>query len=501
MPANRIIWREIDVSEDLHKFEFTGTPAFNIDGEQLNGDEPVDFYLLFVDHEIQDMLVNETNRYAEQKIVEGIANESLSKHSLLTKWEDTNRAEVLRFLAIIMWMGLDTKPELRDYWSTNPLYKNDLSKRCGFSRNKFELFLHCFHMSDNENLPPDNRLYKISPLITMMNNKFQKICEPNESVCIDETMVPFRGRLSFLQYVPGKRHKYGIKLFKLCIAEGYTYAVKVYGGKEQPSEKSLASRVVMELMQPLLNTGRTLFTDNFYTSVELAHELNRNNTHLVGTLRAKRKHNPKAVIDAKLKRGEIKSLQSNTKVIVGKWKDKRDVRFLTTKDPPSMIEVKTRRGPIRKPSTIVEYNAAKAFVDMSDQKAAYNSSVRRSVKWYRKVAIELLTNTAIVNAHVLYKYITRKIISITSFREKLVLSLLNLRAPAPAPDQAVRHSITQKENRGRCTLCYKHFSEREGRQSAMKNAKKVHTYCPGCPSTVFMCIDCFFDTHTCNVKK
>lgn len=457
MPRDKIIWKEINASEELHKFQFTGNPAFNIDGEQLNGHEPIDFYLVFVDHAIQDMLVNETNRYATQKVVDGIVNESLTKNSLLGKWQDTNRDELLRFLAVVMWMGLDKKPELRDYWSKNPLYKNDISKSCGFSRNRFEVFLHCFHISDNEDVPPNNRLYKISPLITVLNNKFQKICQPNEFVCIDETMVPFRGRLSFLQYVPGKRHKYGIKLFKLCLSEGYTYALKVYAGKEQPSQKSLACKVVMELMQPLLNTGRTLFTDNFYTSVELAHELNRHNTHLVGTLRANRKHNPKAVIDAKLKRGQIKSLQSNTKVIVTKWKDKRDVLFLTTKDTPSMIEVQTKRGPVTKPSTVVEYNAAKAFIDLSDQKAAYCSPVRRSIKWYRKVAMELLTNTAVVNAHVLYKYVTGKTMSITSFREKIVLSLLNIRAPQQ--EQAVRHYITEKEKRGRCTLCYQFFSE------------------------------------------
>lgn len=84
-------------------------------------------------------------------------------------------------------------------------------------------------------------------------------------------------KIEFPAICAWKRYKYGIKLSKLCAAEGYTYAVKVYGGKEQPSEKSLASRV-MKLMQPLLGTGKTLFTDNFYTSVELAHELNRKNT-------------------------------------------------------------------------------------------------------------------------------------------------------------------------------------------------------------------------------
>lgn len=157
-------------------------------------------------------------------------------------------------------------------------------------------------------------------------------------------MVPFRGRLSFRQYIPGKRHKYGVKLFKLCTKGGYTYSFKVYGGKETKSTgQSLPNRIVMKRMSPLLNQGRTLVTDNYYMGVSLAHELNGRNTHLIGTLRKNRKYNPKAVVNTELKRGEMKALQSNTKVIVGKWRDKRDVLFLTTKQVPEMVSVVTKK--------------------------------------------------------------------------------------------------------------------------------------------------------------
>lgn len=40
---------------------------------------------------------------------------------------------------------------------------------------------------------------------------------PKESMRIDETIVPFKGRLSFRQYIQNKRHRYDIKIFKLCI--------------------------------------------------------------------------------------------------------------------------------------------------------------------------------------------------------------------------------------------------------------------------------------------
>ena len=45
-------------------------------------------------------------------------------------------------------------------------------------------------------------------------------------------MVPWRGRLVFCQYMPGKKHKYGIKLFKLCTPEGYTSNILIYSWKE-----------------------------------------------------------------------------------------------------------------------------------------------------------------------------------------------------------------------------------------------------------------------------
>lgn len=99
------------------------------------------------------------------------------------------------------------------------------------SRNRFRAILSMFHFSDNEDASNIDRLGKINPFIYLMNDKFHKMYDPDESVCIDETMVPFRDRLGFRQYIPGKRHKYGIKLFKLCMKGGYTWHIKVYSGK------------------------------------------------------------------------------------------------------------------------------------------------------------------------------------------------------------------------------------------------------------------------------
>lgn len=74
-----------------------------------------------------------------------------------------------------------------------------------------------------------------------------------------------------------------------------------------------------------LNFGRTVFTNNWYTNVNLAHKLLDNNTHLVGTFRNNRKQNPKVVAPTKLKKEDFIVQQSDWGIVVLEWKDKRDV--------------------------------------------------------------------------------------------------------------------------------------------------------------------------------
>ena len=103
------------------------------------------------------------------------------------------------------------------------------------------------------------------------------------------------------QFIPNKAHCYGIKLFKLCSVDRYTWAMKVYCGKSAIGEQEveLAKKVCLKVAQKLLEKG------NFYTSYELALSLLENKIHLVGTLRANKKDIPKTVLEAKLKRGEL----------------------------------------------------------------------------------------------------------------------------------------------------------------------------------------------------
>ncbi|KAF2890006.1 hypothetical protein ILUMI_16167 [Ignelater luminosus] len=116
-----------------------------------------------------------------------------------------------------------------------------------------------------------------------------------------------------------KKHKFRVKVYKLCLDGGCTYDLQIYCGNDKTVNKStVPDNVAFHLANNLLNVERTIYTDHFCT----AHSLLNRNTNLVGILTL----NPKEVADAKLKKEEIIGMESNTGVTVTKWKDKREVQ-------------------------------------------------------------------------------------------------------------------------------------------------------------------------------
>ena len=268
---------------------------------------------------------------------------------------------------------------------------------------------------------------------------------------------------------------------------------------------SVPTNIVVKLCEPLLDCGRSIYVDNYYTSIELAHKLLERNTHLVGTLRKNRKNNPKDVINKKLKKGESYSQESNTGVVVTKWQDKRDVLTLSTKHTGQMVTVPSRRNAeAEKPDVVADYNTCKAFIDLSDQIKAYSSALRKGIKWYRKIAVELLLGSAMVNAYILFRAVTGQKMTITTFREEVALSLLNLpqegqSAQRDAPTQAnnTKHVLEDvgTSNRRRCCFCYSKISQEKSRSVAAKTTPQTRWKCLQCEK--YYCVTCFTKSHVC----
>ena len=152
-------------------------------------------------------MVRETNRYAEKCF----QAHQLGRRSILRQWKPTNDKEMLKFLGIIIEMGLVQMPKLRYYWSSSQLYRSEII-RSTMSREKFELLLKFWHFANNdENHASQDRLFKLRPLLDLLKARFSSAFIPGSIITIDETMVPWRGRLLFKKYIPGKAHKYALK--------------------------------------------------------------------------------------------------------------------------------------------------------------------------------------------------------------------------------------------------------------------------------------------------
>lgn len=122
---------------------------------------------------------------------------------------------------------------------------------------------------------------------------FPKYYVPAQNLSIDEQMIRTKCRVSFIQYMPKKPKKFGLKVWVLCEAlTGYTLQFQVYTGKIENVVENLGYWVVFDLIKLYLNKGYRVYFDNFYTSVKLVEDLEKQNTFSCGTIRSNRKELP-----------------------------------------------------------------------------------------------------------------------------------------------------------------------------------------------------------------
>ena len=177
-------------------------------------------------------LVAETNRYVQSRIQ---AN-SLRRYSRAHKWRDVTFDEMKVFIGLTLLMGSVNLPRLDLYWTKDSLFHVPLFKAV-MNRDRYILILKFWHIADNDSDVPHGQpgydsFHKIMPLLQHLNEKFQPIYTPSQNIALDESLVLWKGRLVFRQYIPIKWARFGIKHFMLCENTGYAYRFDVYTGAQ-----------------------------------------------------------------------------------------------------------------------------------------------------------------------------------------------------------------------------------------------------------------------------
>ncbi|CAF1419084.1 unnamed protein product [Adineta steineri] len=498
------IWKKTAFKPHLFSFDDTNAGlSSNINA--MKDATPLEFFQLLFDESIVDLIVEKTNKY--QRFSNNNTPPSPSSHQ--AKWTETNRSEIYTFLATIMLMSVTKKNKILDYWSTDPMIITPIFGQL-FPRDRFLPLLKYLHFNDESTLVNDDKLYKIKPVINSLRKKFKSLVIPNKNLCIDESLILWKGRLAFKQYIPSKRRRFGIKVFVICDCQtGAVLDFIVYTGLstdidlDQTLGKS--GSIVLTLMKPYLNKGHSVFLDNWYTSSRLFEKLHELKTGACGTVRRNRVGPVK--LD-KLRKGDFDYNNTNNLMVL-KWQDKREVIMLCTIHKPIMIETQKSdwrtQKLVEKPECIVHYNRNMGSVDKTDMQISFVECLRKTIKWYKKFFFHLL-DLSTFNAYILFKVKHKKSIPFGDFRRELIRQLIEsysqprriggrpitndnpIRLTARHFPSQVPATATQKNAQRDCIVC-----SRTNRRE--KKRKKTRYQCDVCD--VGLCvIGCFEDYHT-----
>ncbi|XP_014614261.1 PREDICTED: piggyBac transposable element-derived protein 4-like [Polistes canadensis] len=105
-------------------------------------------------------------------------------------------------------------------------------------------------------------------VVEMLRKLFNEVFQPCQRLCIDESLLLYKGRLSFKQYIPSKRSRFGIKSFISSDCDtGFVQDLIIYAGSSTTVDSENASMgksgaIVETLMKPHLGKGHTLYVDN-----------------------------------------------------------------------------------------------------------------------------------------------------------------------------------------------------------------------------------------------
>jgi hypothetical protein len=127
-------------------------------------------------------------------------------------------------------MGIDKKPQLAIYFTVDPLLCTPIFGKT-MSKNRFLLLLAMLHLADNSVATDDPKLQKIKPIIEHFRNRFRESYLPKEKVCIDESLILWKGRLGFCQYIfQPKGPDLASRVLKYASHTGYVWDFLVYTG-------------------------------------------------------------------------------------------------------------------------------------------------------------------------------------------------------------------------------------------------------------------------------
>ena len=329
-------------------------------------------------------------------------------------WKPVTKDELMAFIPMNIAMGIVSLPKLDQYWSTDPILSHPWFRTI-MSRDQFREILRYIHVvvnmqSPSHSDPNYDKLWKIRPLITALEKNCRELYSPHPQLSVDESMIG-KKCLSFIQYMPAKPVKWGVKVWVLCDSSMGTYALLMSTPERTP---------VVLLCTPM--DLHTVLSWSLYSPIwrKAISFTPITTTQAPNSLKIYGRRVPMQVVLCELTESTFQIFWSlNLEISLTEGH-----KCLPTTRAPllsggvttkmcmhcqhfsSMLLLKSRGKVVvlqsAFPGIIHDYNLFMGGVDLADQAMCYYSVGRKSMKWWRHV-FWCMHDHAIINAHVIYK--------------------------------------------------------------------------------------------------
>lgn len=405
----RVLWtKKTDTSPSpLPTFIHNDEDTSNRAESDVYVGNPVWYFKKLFTSDLLDNIVHQSNLYATQQNV----NKPLH----------LSREELEQWLGLLIHFSIIRTPQTRLHWSGELFGRYRDYTAMVMSRNRWEAIKSNLHLRDNNDNINDDKLFKIRPLVDHLRKTFQEL-PMQQNVCIDEQMVPFKGRHSMKQYLPLKPKKWGFKLFVLADSGGLIHDFIPYTGPIQPVNKEgipdlgASSNIVLHLAETIpSNRNHCLYFDNWFTAVSLEKHLAERSIWCCGTVRPNRVPGINFSSDAELKkkgRGTMEEWQSSgegSQLAAIKWFDNKGVTMLSTFAGSQPLHTAKRYDrkvkkvvEIPQPNIVKLYNTNMGGVDLADCLLSLYRIPVRSKKYYHRLIFHMI-DMAINQAWLLYR--------------------------------------------------------------------------------------------------
>ena len=371
------------------------------------------YFRCFIPDTLIAVMVSSTNAYAQQ--------------CGATPPFVTDAAEMWRFIAARIRIGIARLPKLRMYWEAE--YQDSYVTQL-FTRNRFQLLQRYWHIAPPTPAGEKHTVVeKISPLYHGCQDLFQAYFTPGTNFAVDESMVRCKGRTPWKTTIKIKPTKTGYKMYTVG-SDGYLLGFAIYRGKGgYDTPHAAIHHTVINLVRPWANCNRVLYFDNLYTSPTLCDDLLQMGIRSCGVCRANRRDLPPC-IGASMKRldkDEYKAWQRGQLGCLA-WHSAKPILILSTHHRVDHFVTVTHPDPRPsevKPQVAVDYNHNKGHVDGVDQMRKYYGMERRVQRTWPSLAWWLI-DMCIVNAYTLWSLDTSTHTGQLRFRQQLMHQLAAL---------------------------------------------------------------------------